>query len=116
MIEKERARRIVDEVVTYFLSHDCQKIISEMAFDAEGFKAVVQGQFPEQPSDLEHFIDMLNTPRDSTLENYYVELLGGHQTIHEEKDYYLLGLMIDEASIMYEDEQLIVELYRKKYN
>ncbi len=46
----------------------------------------------------------------------YVELLGGHQTIHEEKDYYILGLMIDEAAIMYEDEQLIVELYRKKYN
>ena len=116
MIEKERARRIVDEVVTYFLSHDCQKITSEMAFEAEGFKAVVEGPFPEQPSDLEHFIDMLNTPRDSTLENYYVELLGGHQTIHEEKDYYLLGLMIDEAAIMYDEGQLIVELFRKKYN
>jgi len=49
------------------------------------------------------------------LENYYVELLGGHQTIHEEKDYYLLGLMIDEATIVYEDDFLTVHLFRKTY-
>lgn len=49
MIEKERARRIVDEVVTYFLSHDCQKIISEMAFEAEGLKQLCKVNFQSSP-------------------------------------------------------------------
>lgn len=115
MIEKERARRIADEVVTYFLSHECTDITSQMTFEDVGFTAKVCGPCPERPADLEHFIDMLNTPRDITLENYYVELLGGHQTIHEEKDYYLLGLMIDEATIVYEDDFLTVHLFRKTY-
>ncbi|OTN75967.1 hypothetical protein A5886_001043 [Enterococcus sp. 8G7_MSG3316] len=115
MIEKERARRIADEVVTYFLSHHCTQITSQMTFEAEGFYGRVHGPCSEKPDDLAHFIDMLNTPRDITLENYYVELLGGHQTIHEEKDYYLLGTMIDKATITYEDNYLTVSVFRKKY-
>ena len=56
---------------------------------------------------------MLNTPRDIALESYYIELLGGHQSIHEEKDFYLLGLLIDEATISYEKDRLIITLFRK---
>ena len=42
---------------------------------------------PEEPSDLAVFAEMLNTPRDIALESYYIELLGGHQSIHEEKTF-----------------------------
>lgn len=115
MIEKEQARRIVDEVVTYFLFHDCPHITTEMCFEETGFRAVIAGTFPEKPSDLAEFAEMLNTPRDPALESYYIELLGGHQTIHEEKDYYLLGLLIDEATISYEKDRLTITLLRKKY-
>ena len=95
MIEKEQARRIVDEVVTYFLSHDCPHITTEMSFEKTGFRAIIAGTCPEEPSDLAVFAEMLNTPRDIALESYYIELLGGHQSIHEEKDFYLLGLPWD---------------------
>ena len=115
MIEKEQARRIVDEVVTYFLSHDCPHITTEMSFEKTGFRAIIAGTCPEEPSDLAVFAEMLNTPREIALESYYIELLGGHQSIHEEKDFYLLGLLIDEATISYEKDRLIITLFQKKY-
>ena len=63
MIEKEQARRIVDEVVTYFLSLDCLQITTEMSFEKTGFRAIIAGTCPEEPSDLALFAEMLNTPR-----------------------------------------------------
>ncbi|MCI1135624.1 hypothetical protein MOP89_08855 [Enterococcus gallinarum] len=81
----------------------------------QDFEPLLLGLCPEEPSDLAVFAEMLNTPRDIALESYYIELLGGHQSIHEEKDFYLLGLLIDEATISYEKDRLIITLFRKKY-
>lgn len=86
MIEKEQARRIVDEVVTYFLSRLPSYHYWDV-FRKTGFRAIIAGTCPEEPSDLAVFAEMLNTPRDIALESYYIELLGGHQSIHEEKTF-----------------------------
>ncbi|MGX7196374.1 hypothetical protein [Enterococcus olivae] len=115
MLEKEKSRRIVDELLTYFFSHDIDQVSLELAFSDDGFLAKIQGDCEEIPDDIYDFLEMLNVPRDMNLENYYDELLGGHQSLHEEKDYNLLGMMIDSADIVYEDNQLKMDIFRKKY-
>ncbi|MCU7699815.1 hypothetical protein OM428_13030 [Enterococcus gallinarum] len=49
MIEKEQARRIVDEVVTYFLSHDCPHITTEMSFEKQDFEPLLLGPVQKSP-------------------------------------------------------------------
>ncbi len=115
MLEKEKSRRIVDELLTYFFSHDIEQISIDLNFTDEGFTAKIQGHCEEEPADLYDFLEMLNSTRDVNLEDYYDELLGGHQSHHEEKDYHLLGLMIDSADITYDNDNLLIEIFRKRY-
>lgn len=115
MLEKEKSRRIVDELLTYFFSHDIEQLSIELGFSEDGFLASIEGHCEELPDDIYTFVDQLNIPRDLNLENYYDELLGGHQSLHEDKDYQLLGMMIDNADIVYNDDTLMVEVFRKRY-
>lgn len=115
MQEKEKSRRIVDELLTYFLSHDIEQIILEVSYSEEGVLVMAQGYCEELPEDIYEFVKLLNVPRDLSIENYYDELLGAHHSLHEEKDYNLLGMMIDNADIMYENNLLMIEVFRQNY-
>jgi len=115
MLEREKSRRIVDELLTYFFSNDIDQVSIELSFSEEGFLASIEGYCEELPENVYQFAENLNIPRNLDIESYYDELLGGHQSLHEEKDYQLLGMMIDNADIMYEDEKLMVEVFRRSY-
>ena len=114
MLEREKARRIIDELLTYFFSHEINQSHVDITFASDGFHTTIQGTCEQLPSDIYDFLEMLNTPRDRDLESYYDELLGGHHSLHEEKDYNLLGMMIDEADILYENQQLRIEVFRQR--
>lgn len=116
MLEKEKSRRIVDELLMYFFSHDIKQLSIELDFPTEGFHAKIQGQCHELPEDIYNFLEMLNTPRDLNLESYYDELLGGSQSHHEEEDYYLLGVMIDKADIIFANNLLTIQIFRKHFS
>lgn len=112
MQERDKAKRIIDELLTYFFSNEVEDIRIGLDFTTEGFYIEIQGKTEVEPADILDLLDLLNTPRDSSLESYYDELLGA--THHEEEDYHLLGLMIDEAEIIYDAPLLDIKVFRKK--
>ncbi|MEI5992604.1 hypothetical protein [Candidatus Enterococcus mansonii] len=112
MQERDKAKRIIDELLTYFFSNDISEIKIELDFTAEGFSIEMQGYTEEEPENVMHLLELLNTPRDLSIEGYYDELLG--ITHHEEEDYHLLGLMIDEAEISFDSPTFDIKVFRKK--
>ncbi|WP_086347486.1 hypothetical protein [Candidatus Enterococcus clewellii] len=112
MQEREKAKRIIDELLTYFFSNDIEDIRIGLDFAEEGFYIEMQGKIDEEPSDVLHLLNLLNTPRDPSIESYYDELLG--ITHHEEEDYHLLGLMIDEAEITFDSSIFDIKVFRKR--
>lgn len=112
MQEKEKAKRIVDELLTYFFTNQINEIRIGLDFIPEGFYVEMQGKSETEPEDIWYLLELLNTPRDTSLEADYEELLG--VTHHEEKDYLLLGSMIDEAEISYDSPIFDIKVFRKK--
>ncbi|WP_207694968.1 hypothetical protein DOK67_0002725 [Enterococcus sp. DIV0212c] len=112
MQERDKAKRIVDELLTYFFSNDIEEIRIGVDFTPEGFYIEIQGKTDEEPENVLHLLNLLNTPRDLSIESYYDELLG--ITHHEEEDYHLLGLMIDEAEISFDTSIFTIKVFRKK--
>jgi hypothetical protein len=112
MQEREKVKRIIDELLSYFFSNNIEDIRIGLDFTPEGFYIEMQGQTKEEPEGVLHLLELLNTPRDLSIESYYDELLG--VTHHEEEDYHLLGLMIDEAEINFDSPIFDIKVFRKK--
>ncbi|WP_086313181.1 hypothetical protein A5821_000728 [Enterococcus sp. 7F3_DIV0205] len=112
MQERDKAKRIVDELLTYFFSNGIEKIRIDVDFTSEGFYINIHGKTDKEPNNVLHLLELLNTPRDLSIESYYDELLG--ITHHEEEDYHLLGLMIDEAEISFVSPDFEIKVFRKK--
>ncbi|OJG68805.1 hypothetical protein RV09_GL000204 [Enterococcus moraviensis] len=98
--------------MTYFFSNDIKEIRIGVDFTSEGFTIDMQGKTEEEPENVLHLLELLNTPRDLSIESYYDELLG--ITHHEEEDYHLLGLMIDEAEISFDAPIFEIKVFRKR--
>ncbi|MCB5955918.1 hypothetical protein [Enterococcus sp. CWB-B31] len=112
MQEREKAKRIIDELLTYFFSNNIDDIRIGLDFTEEGFYIEMQGKIDEEPDGVMDLLELLNTPRDTSIESYYDELLGISH--HEEKDYRLLGLMIDEAEITFDSSIFDIKVFRKR--
>ncbi|MGM0217240.1 hypothetical protein [Enterococcus sp. AZ126] len=112
MLERDKAKRIVDELLTYFFSNDIVEIQIDVDFTPKGFSIKIRGKTAKEPENVLHLLELLNTPRDLSIESYYDELLG--ITHHEEEDYHLLGLMIDEAEISFDSPIFEIKVFRKK--
>ncbi|ELS0478115.1 hypothetical protein R4Y59_002731 [Enterococcus faecalis] len=111
MKETNKAKRIIDELLTYFFLNDIEKICINIDITPQGLFINMQGETKEKPKNLIRFLKLLNSPRDLSIENYYDELLGLNH--HEEEDYHLLGLMIDEAEICFDAPVFSIKIFRK---
>lgn len=111
MYETEKAKRIIDELLTYLLSNEITEIQVGLEFTDEGFYVEVHGNIEVQPADLGYFSSMLSIPRDPNIEDSYDELLGDHH--HEEDNYQLVGMMIDQAEIAYDAPILNIKVFRR---
>lgn len=111
-MEKQQAKKIANELLDYFFLNSINEIKIAVDFTAEGLYIEIQGETNEQPADLEAFIAGLNAPRDLTLEEYSEQLMGSAH--HDEGDYHLLGVMIDDSEIMYDAPVFDVKVFRKK--
>ena len=96
-MEKELSKRIIDELLTYLYSHE----ITEIRIGVE---------FAEE-EDLDVLADLLNNPRDPSMEIYYQELLGNPR--HDREDYHLLGSLIDDVEIMYAQPIINIKIFRR---
>ena len=71
MREREKAKRIIDELLTYFFSNDIEDIRIGLDFTDEGFYIEMQGKIDQEPVGVLDLLELLNTPRDTSIESYY---------------------------------------------
>ncbi|MFG5428344.1 hypothetical protein ACFJYZ_08305 [Enterococcus faecalis] len=96
--------------MTYFFSNDIEKIKISIDFSSEGCSINIKGETKEEPRNILYLLQLLNTPRNPSIESYYDELLG---FTHHEEDYQLLGLMIDDAEIIFDNPVFEIKVFRK---
>lgn len=113
MVEKEKACRIMNELLVYFLSNDIVDFQANVQFHNNGFRVELQGNCSKAPADMNEFAKMLRIPRNPNMEDYYDELLGTSKSHAGSREYHLLGMMIDDAQISYEDFVFKVSIYRR---
>ncbi|MGM9902502.1 hypothetical protein A5844_000584 [Enterococcus sp. 10A9_DIV0425] len=110
-MEKELSKRIIDEILSYFYAYDILEIRIGLEYTEEGLYMEFQGITDVPPTNLAMLADFLNTPRDPSMEIYYQELLG--LPSHGEEIYRLIGNMIDDVEIMYDQPVLNIKLFRR---
>lgn len=111
MIEHEVSKKIIDELLNYFYSHEILEIRIGIEFSKEGFFIEIQGECPTAPFNLSEFTEALNAPRELNYEDYSFELLGSYHP--DKEDFHLLGALIDDAEILYDAPHINIKIFRK---
>ena len=110
--EIKKIAKMVDELTTFFMGHHPKSLnikIQDLP-DKEIIKVEAEKLDHQEEciSDLKQF---LSYPRECEMEEYYWELAGETDSSEELG---LVGTMIDEATIGYDEEKVVVELIRNK--
>lgn len=112
MQEKQQAKKILNELLNYFFWQNVEEIKMALDFTDLGFYIEIQGEINARPDDLERLAEGLNAPRDLNMEEYSEQLIGSEH--YETADYHLLGLLVDDAEILYDAPHLDIKIFRKK--
>ena len=102
------------ELLHFFISHNATTIRTGIDIVEDGFYVQIQGQLDIDAEELEYFSQLLNEERNPSLEDYQEELLGTSH--HELLDYHLIGLMVDDVELSYENRFFDLKLFRKNLN
>lgn len=108
----KKISKMVDELTTFFLEHQAKsldiKIDNLVDREVITVEAVALDDMALCIKRLQRF---LSYPRELEMEEYYWELAGETDSSEELG---LVGTMIDEANIGYDEEKIQLELIRKK--
>ncbi|AND79664.1 hypothetical protein [Streptococcus pantholopis] len=107
--EKNKATRIMKELIGYFLEHRYYQFDVSFQLDKDKFELSITAPSPDIPNHFKHLLRDLNTEREVEIDEYYNALLGGHGTDH---DYSLLGRAIDLATLEHKEGMLTLKIYR----
>ncbi|MGT2946928.1 hypothetical protein [Streptococcus chenjunshii] len=108
--EKNKATRIMKELIGYFLEHQYYQFDVSFQLDREKFELTITTPSPDIPEHFNRLLSDLNTEREVEIDEYYNALLGGHGTDH---DYSLLGKAIDYATLEHKEGLLTLKICRK---
>ncbi|MDA3732327.1 hypothetical protein PBV87_12600 [Niameybacter massiliensis] len=110
--EVKKISKMVDELTTFFLEHQAQsleiKINNLVDREIIMVEAIALDDIALCVKRLQRF---LSYPREREMEEYYWELAGETDSSEELG---LVGTMIDEANIGYDEEKIQLELIRRK--
>lgn len=110
--EIKKISKMVDELTTFFLEHQA-KTLNIKVDNLEDKEIIIVEAIALDNIDLcvENLQCFLSYPRECEMEEYYWELAG--ETDNSE-ELGLVGTMIDEANIGYEEDKILLELIRHK--
>lgn len=111
MEERLKAKKILDELLNFFIVRKGNDLHCEIAFDKVGARIKVQGKIEVSKEEVAEFSRILAEKRNPSLEDYYEELLGNPH--HEISDYHLIGMMTDEVKITFQEDFLEIDCVRK---
>lgn len=106
--EKNKATRIMKEIISYFLENDLNQFDLSFKIDSKECYLSVQAPADVEPDDFQQLLSDLQAERQIELDEYYNALLGSHS----KHDYSFLGKTIDKAEGGYKDGVLSLELWR----
>ncbi|MBP7401776.1 MAG: hypothetical protein KBA30_04110 [Clostridia bacterium] len=107
---ERKAKRILAEILGYFIDQGLTDMAIHWEPTPDGVRIEVQGHAPERPPDFEEFRRALSDAAQPEMEEYYLQLL---DMASGKEHRYLLGAMVDEADVTYEDGILRVSVFRK---
>ena len=112
-IEKNKAARIMKEIVSYFLDEHLNDFTMHFDVNDERFELHITAPCLQEPRSFQRLLTDLQTPRQIEIDEYFNALLGGHCHSH---DYSFLGKAIDEAEGEYSDGylKLVIRRYKMK--
>lgn len=109
LTEKNKATRIMKEIVSYFLDNDLNDFNMEFSINDGVFRLFLEAPADQEPSSFQKLVEDLNTERQIEVDEYYNALLGSHC---QEHDYTFLGKAIDRAEGKFEDGRLSLLIWR----
>lgn len=110
--EIKKVAKMIDELTTFCLEHGAQDLKLHIQNKAnEEIITVEASPIDHMEATVERMQDLLSYPRECEMEEYYWELAGETERVDELG---LVGNMIDEARIAYDEEKIYLELMRKK--
>lgn len=110
--ELKKIAKMIDELSTFCLEHDADDIhINIKNLPDKEVIAVTAHHISDIDTVVNNLRDYLSYPREREMEEYYWELTGETDSCEELG---LVGAMIDEARIDYNEEKLYIEVIRNK--
>ena len=108
----EKNIKIINELIAYFYKLGTVDVHIDLSSDNENSYFNIYGQVDSISKDeLESLANILNTPRQYEVENYYWNL-GGECEFDSELT--LVGMMINSAKISYKDGTLKISIIREE--
>jgi hypothetical protein len=111
MNEEKQAARILTELIGYFWRNQIYQLNVDFKPEKNSYEIVVSGVSPNRPDDLDDFIGSLHETSQPEVAEYYDLLLGLDGG--DSDAYHLLGAVIDQADIIYEQQVLSVKVIKR---
>lgn len=110
--EIQKISKIVEELIDFFYSHSTKKV--NISLDDTGDVFIIEVQSDKvicSDNKIKKLRELLNVQRQREIEEYYWQLAGSDL---EGDEYNLVGMMVDEAEIDFNDSFLKIRLVRYK--
>lgn len=107
--EQSKAVKMLNEVMIYFISHGMSDLEIVLSLQKSKTSVSVSAYTKTQPDDLDEVSESLLNPRQPEVEDYYWRLLGSN---NKNNQLHLLGALVDDAQIMYDENKLTIQLNR----
>lgn len=111
--EKNKARRITKEIISYFLDNHLNQFNLSFQIDKDLFFLKISAATEGKPASFDKLLADLQTEREIEVDEYFNALLGANSHDH---DYSFLGKTIDRAKGGFDDGKLWLEIKRFNLN
>ncbi|WP_408956018.1 hypothetical protein [Natroniella sp. ANB-PHB2] len=110
MKNSKKIIKVVGELMSFYYQLGIRQIEIDVKDGSEQMVVSIKGEKEKIDNErLEEVNELLNTPRQAQVEEYYWKLAGESGQASELS---LLGMMIDKAEVSYEDSILEIKVYR----
>jgi len=107
--ERNKVSKILSELVNYFFSNSIHDLDIKVNYSTNSLVIEVSGKSIDEPKEMGKLNEILSSPRQAELEEYYWGLLG---TNNSKQELYLLGALVDSGKVKYKNGFLTISIER----
>ncbi|WP_416335360.1 hypothetical protein ACKRLN_04545 [Anaerococcus sp. DFU013_CI05] len=107
--ERDKARKILNVIVEYFVLNSFQNINANINIDEKATKVFIEGTINPENIDLESLKDELTNPRILAYDDYYDGLMDSDS----EDELKVIGYLVDDSQVKLDGNILSIKLIRK---